>query len=59
MARFHSALACIELGNLAEARVLIEEAAQNMPVSHPLFTELKAMRARLAGETPRGDGYPQ
>lgn len=60
MAHFHSALACMELGDTARAREMLEVAGANMPVGHPLFAQLKSLRARLAGEPPvSGRGYPQ
>ena len=52
MAHFHSALALVELGETARARELLEVAGRNMPLSHPLFAQLKAIRARLSGEAP-------
>jgi tetratricopeptide (TPR) repeat protein len=58
MAHFHSALAYLELGDAARAREMLEEAGKNMPVGHPLFAQLKALRARLAGDAPAsGNGY--
>jgi tetratricopeptide (TPR) repeat protein len=59
MARFHSALACMELGDAPQARSLLEEAAKNMPVGHPLFPQLKALRARLADDATHRNGLPQ
>lgn len=50
MAHFHSALAHLELKNHDAARKLLEEAAKNMPITHPLFAQLKAVRSALLKE---------
>ena len=47
MARFHSALAHLELGERGPARTLLDEAAKNMPASHPLAGRLRALRSQL------------
>jgi protein O-mannosyl-transferase len=51
MARFHSALAHRALGETEQALEMLEEAGKNMPVGHPLFGQLKAMRAQLSGDS--------
>jgi tetratricopeptide (TPR) repeat protein len=57
MASFHSALACIQLGDEPRAREFLEVAGANMPVGHPLFPQLKSLRDRLSGDESARTGY--
>lgn len=57
MARFHSALVHLQLGDQKTAAPLLEEAAANMPAQHPLYPQLQQMRQRLAAGPHTLRGY--
>lgn len=59
MAHFHSALACLELGDTARASALVEGAARSMPVGHPLFAQLESIRERLSRQSMPSRGSIQ
>lgn len=46
LAHYYSGRALLALGKPAEARVLLERAAQRMPVEHPLYAELQGLLGR-------------
>lgn len=59
MAHFHSALAHLQLQDLAAAKPLLDHAAIYMPQSHPLRQQLEHLRSVYVSRTTDGSGYAQ